>query len=138
MGPAQAPLPCSTGGPIANSALLAVFPQEEGEEGEEGEGGEGGEVQAHTHTRLRIDALRKYANVVVIAPAGITSTSQMAFQPLPAAGERGGGLFSPTSRGYFAGTLYVISNVRSGNTLVVVPARLETPAPLAPPTRRLN
>jgi hypothetical protein len=27
MGPAQAPLPCSTGGPIANSALLAVFPQ---------------------------------------------------------------------------------------------------------------
>jgi hypothetical protein len=25
--PAQAPLPCSTGGPIANSALLAVFPQ---------------------------------------------------------------------------------------------------------------
>jgi hypothetical protein len=28
MGPAQAPLPCSTGGPIANSALLAVFPHE--------------------------------------------------------------------------------------------------------------
>jgi hypothetical protein len=26
MGPAQAPLPCSTGVPIANSALLAVFP----------------------------------------------------------------------------------------------------------------
>jgi len=26
MGPAQAPLPCSTGGPVANSALLAVFP----------------------------------------------------------------------------------------------------------------
>jgi hypothetical protein len=28
MGPAQAPLPCSTGGPIANSDLLAVFPHE--------------------------------------------------------------------------------------------------------------
>jgi hypothetical protein len=27
MAPAQAPLPCSTGGPIASSALLAVFPQ---------------------------------------------------------------------------------------------------------------
>jgi hypothetical protein len=26
MGPAQAPLPCSTGVPIFNSALLAVFP----------------------------------------------------------------------------------------------------------------
>ncbi len=25
--PSQAPLPCSTGDPVANSALLAVFPQ---------------------------------------------------------------------------------------------------------------